>query len=477
MVLFFERATQMPEAYRRPFWHGVCNHKWNRNCIYDCEILRVRLRINYKIVYAILLFLAVSTGAHADMTELQKTALKTSIAELQAALDGVAESLLWHPDCVSLLSERQLKLTEVLKDVPELSSYLVEMIEDQSISASVRTLIQRALLDTQTNVYNLTKELRVEWNIPERTNAIAFVNIQRTWSYPSSPPSFNERASQRLSPKIPSGQNILYPDEPMTLDRNPMLVFFHELAHIRFVAYLNQHFEEICARMPYSFKLVIEGQCALNHQFVDYLGERYAWETQFRIGKRTWSKYFRDRITEDLMQFIYKPDRHISDMIGPWLGDAYEYSVPQVRALGNLTLSEILLGGKRLQQVDRVIRFYSDPQKDLPGAEEYPAAFGILTHLWMAEGQVATAAPSPLETFYNVRELLGSENGVQRTRNLLIEVIKYAEAHPKSREALVGLIGSGLFTYFIRSGLDFPTLAFANWKDVEAVLSALRNPT
>lgn len=321
----------------------------------------------------------------------------------------------------------QLQLEEVrqisgaLASVPTLRQYVLSMIEDPLIPAPIRTLVRRTLIERQASVVNLTERLRAESGISERTIAFATLpGLPRSF-YPNASKTSNEQFSEL---KLPDKLWTIYvSDGEVTEEQNGLMTLVHELAHIRFTSFLERRYEEICKRLPSSFTMFLaDGTCLILGQMIDMMGEKFAFETQYQTPAGAYSRYFSSYNWIWLEQMTKQPKQQFSQEVGNSVNQIYNYSIPQVRAAAVIPLSQILLGGKLLKQIDRATKIVCDPRESLPNKLEFQASLDFVKFIEISnpvtDRKLSKSLAAIGTSFSNLRRKFGKARAEELLRAL-----------------------------------------------------------
>jgi hypothetical protein len=243
--------------------------------------------------------------------------------------------------------------------VPKLNAFVKDMVADPDIPQKFKVLLKRTLIDLDTGVINLTKELRDQWNCHE---AYAFSRTNRdipTCDFADAAPASNAKFNvrERTLP-YPSNDFVAVEDYSEKHRENSFIFLVHELAHIRFNTFIEKNYQRICARLPAPFTAIFDGKCFFNNQFLDFINEKYAWEWELEVFGFTRQKYF-PKSAEQWHSYLLAADPRVrTKSIGEYLIKDYEISLSTVMALAPLRVSEILLGGQQVKDAAQLSLTY-----------------------------------------------------------------------------------------------------------------------
>jgi len=234
---------------------------------------------------------------------------------------------------------------------PQLKLYLNRLVNDPLMPVSVARVVHEAITNRTTSIRELTDELRAAYKIPARVRGQYRFEVdefvdnrkgavsQGSYLYFSATGSLDE-----VGVRPPSV--ILLEDAGRFPSPEESLV--HELAHIRWIAFLDRNFQAIAAKgtFPSWAFHYSGGQFFLRSDFYDYLSERYAYEIQSQYAKSLIlsgrSRPDVDPVFGDLRQFDETAVRQkIIEHIRRVYANANK---PEFRQFDGMSLSSILLG-------------------------------------------------------------------------------------------------------------------------------------
>lgn len=343
--------------------------------------------------------------------------------------------------CEPYFTPQYLKLFQVLKDVPALRIYILEMAEDPNVGPYVKALLKRSLLDVDIEVVNLTSELREQYEVPDWWAAFAQQSKKPpTWNYPSAP---TEAQALGLA-KYRSARDfsVLLSDEKSYFALRTLI---HELAHTRLQAFLLKNYDEICRRFPSTFAKYIDGRCALQAELVRFIHEKYAYETEWRVLGKIYPLYFKDQLPFTDTQLADLSPRYRAPEIGKWLitkATNYKFTTPQITILWDRPVSEVLLAGDRVQAIDDAVKLVvNDPGIESPQIDDFYTALSLMIFLRQARG-FAKVKKTTVDAFAEYLEHLINQpnDGPKRAQRILAAAVLYADKYPECKSTLTTIL-------------------------------------
>ena len=352
-----------------------------------------------------------------------------------------------HPDATRAGAQEVFRfsrerLETSLQKVPGLKSLVLEMMSDPNIDISIKTVIRKALEENDTEIAQLTDELRKQINLSDKAGGIAIHNRSTNlyWSYKTSPLTLNQEVSSQLNLSSQASELVIVPDREITEAENDLITLIHELAHVRFESYLIKNFDRISSRLPKSLaKRDDKGNWAMNAQLNDLLHEKYAHEMEYRTLVATHGSYYSAWCNK------WNFDKGLSEaqqiaVIGRYVVAAYNIKDPQVSALATFPLSEILRGGLSVREIDEALSVYSSPEISRPSDQELPTALDLLRIMKNSLGQKVSRVPTLEEMTEHITDLLRFDRNGESLNKLLIPFFKAAEEQEASASAMLNLL-------------------------------------
>jgi hypothetical protein len=316
-------------------------------------------------------------------------------------------------------------ISEALREVPGIQKQILEMMEDPLIPRQTKEIIQRSLSRPGIEVRNLTTQLRRAWEIPARIQAFAKLDSSRLerMSSETNPP-------QRIQHDLHGPEAVAVSDRPITGRENDLIALIHELAHLRLQAFLSKNADRLARR--YSSRLIRRepstGKFLIHSQFLDLLQERYAFESEYKAFRATHGRYF-----EDWME-LYEdtPPRTTEQEMGQLLADVvihgYGITDPEVVALGQRPLRELLLGGRRFAREFQDVSALIQRPLESVSQDEFKLAHALASRaMKKEEGFSASDA---------FERLLSEESGQAKAKAVLEMLLGRFEGTPGERVIL-----------------------------------------
>jgi hypothetical protein len=355
---------------------------------------------------------------------------------------AITTSYLSSRECRRILSDDEsLTILKALELAPTLKTYIAEMLQDSNVPNSFRLLLKKSLIENKTLVVTLTDETREQLRIEPGVNGFtAFKSTARAgWVYPQTDDA-EELLSQSLVETRPDYDQVFVSDRLTSRTDNDLSTLIHELAHVRFQAYLEKNYDKICQRLPNRYVMHSDSQCLISSQLQNLMHEKYAYETQVKILKLNGFYYLGETGTDMASRFrAYQyPDSHLSYFIGRSLlaKKLYNYTDPQVIEIGTLPLSELLQGGLAMREVSDALDIYFHDETGVPLAADVAVAVRILRFIRAREHQPVSAAPAFMYVQKSITRLLRQDDGKDRLKKIYERFGAYVANDLRGRKAL-----------------------------------------
>jgi len=194
-------------------------------------------------------------------------------------------------DCRIAVSEQDIQAS--VQQFPHLAVYLTNLLGDPLIPPSAKRVIHEAVANQKTNILELTKDLKAS----EVKKGGCSVHSKHIISVKPSGEKTTFLVFD-LDPSVSLDTSVHQARDPrVTIEANEESAFpeeslLHELAHIRFIIFLDRNFQKMAKNGYFPDNTIIEladspGIYALRQDFYIYLSERYAYEMQFQYRKAT----------------------------------------------------------------------------------------------------------------------------------------------------------------------------------------------
>jgi hypothetical protein len=368
-------------------------------------------------------------------------------------------------------------VSNVLSDVPGLRKYILQMMDDPDFPASMKQVIKKSLQDQPLRVVNLTEELRQRWKVADTVAfARAEMNHVQVWRYKNASPTANDIPIEH---DLDNEAAIVSPDISLTEADYNLVAFVHEIAHIRFDTYVDQHFDQICERLPSSLvRKSRSGAWMMSSQLFDLLTEKYAHEMEYKTLQTIYPKYL-SKWPARWPQLKGTPAQ-ISAWIGKDIVNHYNITDPQVVALAELRVSEILRSGLPMTEMNEALHVYSTPETERPQVEELPLATEILRLFAESLGQPVSKTADISKAYSYLKKLVAVDKKAERTNDLISKLMELAEERQESRNAFIRFFGDPRVRTLLNRKADWnlPT-GELSWKSViqaHPIVRILFNP-
>lgn len=356
--------------------------------------------------------------------------------------------------------EQLTKVSTVLEALPQLRKWVLEILTDTTIPLKVRSFLQRALLEEDLEVTNLTRELRAQAKIGAL--GLAHVSEPASWSYEELNDGGRTATNAALGLSLKMENRILVSDQPVYENHRIISSFVHELAHIRFNTFLWRNYDRICKRLPPSFIRTINGRCSMAVEVVRILDERYARETEIDMTLALW-RYIPNEESRDIWKGLEPlPARERGEYFGDQMRGKSVVNEAQARLLADLRIGEVL-HDKRVRILDRAIRILGDPHLNQPDAEQVIIVNAILN---MVE-ELPKFNRGQHNQFREIRVLLSeTPDGILRLRHALASTIFYADSSVALRTQLIRVLhdSPNLRNTMRKIGWSIPGRQQIRWK-------------
>lgn len=253
-------------------------------------------------------------------------------------------------------------LEQKLAAMPDVKAHIERMLNDPEVPATLRHSLLRTLRNPDLTVVDFTEELKKTYLLPVnsrgfytsvRGNGFANRFLLRTRPGAESENAasgtriFGPSQDHREPYPFKTGFSIFAPAGQYDKTTNSLITFSHELAHIKFYAFLNRNIEAFARKFPrYIFRLE-DGSFEVDEQFFHYLNERFAHETEWKMYKATNGRYFEHSLNKWKSLSPRMPDSQFNQIISDYLLEAYGITDPELEKLGSSTLSDIFRKGMK----------------------------------------------------------------------------------------------------------------------------------
>lgn len=249
--------------------------------------------------------------------------------------------------CQESFGHLRLPLTRLASAVESdavLTAKVRELMESEDIPLSLKKIVYDAIERQYTKVFQVAEQRS------ERASGRYFYNRQFATKLNSATQEVETFTvfDKSFLPEGPENQR----QTSITLDFNHPLAspeesLIHELAHIRFLSFLDRRFKSLVERgkVPPWAWVRYQGNYALLSTFYNYLAERYAYETQFQLVKAKALKGidWHNRTHPLFGNVLAQTDESLRAGITSRLQRVYQaFRDPRFRPFDSLTLSQIL---------------------------------------------------------------------------------------------------------------------------------------
>ena len=268
-------------------------------------------------------------------------------------------------------AEKRSIISQKVAVLPGLKPYIEQLINDPSVPAKLRRLLEATLArpdvtvvqlnDSLVNTYLIHRDLTAfhastlapDISLVERKGEALSFNAEASKlarSGRSTKGSITSRQATAPSTDFRSpypykrGHSVFVRDRRLSADANDLLSFVHELAHVKFDEFLKRNILLFRKNFPSYVRRSLKGGYKIDEQFYHYCTERYAHETEWAAMKATNGKYF-----EEYAQFLGLPVNAPEEAVRQHLSDdiAIRYGItdPRLQALGARSLQDIFRNG------------------------------------------------------------------------------------------------------------------------------------
>ena len=203
---------------------------------------------------------------------------------------------LFKTDTVTAVRNTKIDWDNELSEMPHLNELLQKYLADPAMPVQLKYMLQKAFVSNDVEIRNFTKEIKKKYSFDPQLSAFAG-NLK--WKF-----KIKARATKNFNDAISDPAERLHSDKSRSdgwfHDRffvavedgslyqvdNPLLIFMHEMAHIRFHIYFDRHVSDLVGKFPADLiskdkDNVIE----MDTDLYSYLQERYAHEVEFTVLK------------------------------------------------------------------------------------------------------------------------------------------------------------------------------------------------
>ncbi|MBI4422594.1 MAG: hypothetical protein HY554_02640 [Elusimicrobia bacterium] len=242
-------------------------------------------------------------------------------------------------------SEAAKEVAAKLSSVPLLRGFVLELLEDSQVPLNLKRVVLTALLREEAVVLKLTEKVRREFGLMPELRAATLFNLYgfRTVSGTQAPPTLNQavQAPSAAGP-VDGKPTVLIEQRRRAENGNDLMILMHELAHVRFLAFMERRIGRLADRLPEGqVRRAADGKYEMNVQLWDFLFERYAYQIEYETFLATNGRYYSEllgRFGPDVDSSNYR--RAVAD----YVAHAYRITDPAVVSLRDRSLLEILLG-------------------------------------------------------------------------------------------------------------------------------------
>jgi len=246
--------------------------------------------------------------------------------------------------CVQILAAQKEVISQKLTELPELREMVLRMIDDPLIPMNIKRILEVALIRKNTQVRQLTAELRKELKIPEEldidgaytTTNLAFrrMNVGNTLNQ-----KFTEQADFS---SVQPGYSVFVQNRVITSENNDFSTLVHELSHVRFNYSLERQLTVLLKKLPPDLiRKASDGVVEISGELFDFLTERYAFQTEFELLEATQARYYKARYSKFPPQVTRE---NYKSLIAAHIISVYNITDPRVVRLKDFSISDILLG-------------------------------------------------------------------------------------------------------------------------------------
>jgi hypothetical protein len=278
--------------------------------------------------------------------------------------------------CAEILdsSKGAARIAERLAPLSHLAPLMARVWTDPAIPSHFKRILKSALLDQDVGILELSPELRervgIDANAAYAYRPANYVLVRpvvmarlrpgliRRWlrrvrsawagarqtEATTSNAECTRRADRAMLERLAPA--IFVQNRPLDADHNDLIALIHELAHFRFFAFIEAHLEPLLRVLPpHILNRFADGTIGINQDFFDFTSELYSWQTEYAFMRATLGPYFTEVYPRyrDLMT-TPNEDRHHEESIARHVLDTYGIVDPDVRALAEFPLADILRG-------------------------------------------------------------------------------------------------------------------------------------
>lgn len=258
----------------------------------------------------------------------------------------------------SPLDRKQEALIEaemVLRDLPQMRPYVLDVLSSSEVSADIVRLFVTTLKSNLIAVFRMDRDFTEKFKVPDFfaggyfSIATNFQVFSRASDLHSTNGGHMDRINDAHKEILFHKKTVLFvPDQiPFHGQINFMITLFHELAHVRFIDFLNRHLESLIGKVPTDLLyLGTDGRVHMDSQLYTYLQERYAFESEIRFVREIYAnpKWYNETDANPLWRNLKrsKDDKAALREIVKTIYRRYpELKDPRLHDLDSLRVSEI----------------------------------------------------------------------------------------------------------------------------------------
>jgi hypothetical protein len=242
-------------------------------------------------------------------------------------------------------------LLNKLDEIPTVQDFIGKMVGDPLIPLKIKRILAVSLAQDNISVKELTQEIREIMGVSKGIVGL-YINSMQTYRLKkdvNSPPSLNDNLSSTIDVSTfkMSGQTVFAADNyPNIAQDNPVIALIHELAHVRFEAFLGRNLNVIIKTFPHELiHKADDGVIEISSDLHNFLHERYAFESQYEVLRATEGRsgYYPQTFQMLGHRFPMNSENY-REVISKYVIQKYGIGDPLVTRLENQPLSDILKG-------------------------------------------------------------------------------------------------------------------------------------
>ncbi len=263
---------------------------------------------------------------------------------------------LFNSSTVTNIRNAQVDWQSELSELPHLNKLVQSYMDDPNMPLNLKYMLQKAFVSSDVEVRNFTKTIKQQYSFDTHVSAFAG-NLKKNFK-------IKDRATQNANDETSDSADGLYRDKKkdgwfqerffVAIEdgsiyqvENPLLMFMHEMAHVRFHIYFDRHISDLVGKFPADLvSQDIYGEVTIDTDLYSYLQERYAHEVEFTVLKTLYCTNYLFMIPKNWVELMNDSDGpELRMKIAAQIRHNYALREERLIHLDKLKISTILLNG------------------------------------------------------------------------------------------------------------------------------------